>query len=207
MKDEETGSIWQQVSGKAIFGPLKGRGLTLVKYDELSFHQWIEEFPHGRVLKPSADVLISSQYAKKDWEQRMNRYPVITQHGGAFSDREIILGIKIGIISKAYPLSALMPQTPITDRIGDTPILLYMAEDGKSVRSFNRAVAGHQLDFYSQPGKNNALIDSITGSEWGFDGVARSGPLAGQRLTQIPVLKDYWFDWKNYHPDTLTFHR
>jgi len=30
MRDEETGSWWQQVTGEAIFGPLKGRRLKLV---------------------------------------------------------------------------------------------------------------------------------------------------------------------------------
>jgi hypothetical protein len=31
MQDDQTGSWWQQVSGEAILGPLKGRRLTLVR--------------------------------------------------------------------------------------------------------------------------------------------------------------------------------
>ena len=34
MRDEETGSYWQQITGTAIAGPLKGRKLTLVPQDE-----------------------------------------------------------------------------------------------------------------------------------------------------------------------------
>jgi len=26
--------------------------------------------------------------------------------------------------------------------------------------------------------------------------------LSGKQLKQVPVLYDYWFDWKNYHPKT-----
>ncbi len=37
MRDEETGSWWQQVTGKAIFGTLQGESLELAPYDELTF--------------------------------------------------------------------------------------------------------------------------------------------------------------------------
>ncbi|NOT07085.1 MAG: DUF3179 domain-containing protein, partial [Gemmatimonadales bacterium] len=40
------------------------------------------------------------------------------------------------------------------------------------------------------------------GSRWNFRGEAVSGPLLGRRLTPVYLLKDYWFDWKIYHPDT-----
>jgi Protein of unknown function (DUF3179) len=37
MRDEETGSWWQQVTGEAIQGPLKGQRLRPVFHDELTF--------------------------------------------------------------------------------------------------------------------------------------------------------------------------
>jgi len=40
MRDEETGSYWQQITGAAISGPLAGRRLTLVASDELTFATW-----------------------------------------------------------------------------------------------------------------------------------------------------------------------
>jgi hypothetical protein len=29
--------------------------------------------------------------------------------------------------------------------------------------------------------------------------------LVGKQLKRIAVLKDYWFDWKLYHPDTSVY--
>ncbi len=52
MRDEETGSWWQQASGQAIFGALKGESLELGPYDELSFGLWKQESPAGQVLAP-----------------------------------------------------------------------------------------------------------------------------------------------------------
>ena len=49
------------------------------------------------------------------------------------------------------------------------------------------------------------LLDSTTASEWNFQGCAVSGPAQGKCLDRIPILKDYWFDWRNYHPDTTIY--
>jgi hypothetical protein len=51
------------------------------------------------------------------------------------------------------------------------------------------------------------LLDTTTASEWNFQGCAVSGPSLGKCLDRIPALKDYWFDWRNYHPDTTLYKR
>ena len=51
------------------------------------------------------------------------------------------------------------------------------------------------------------LLDTATASEWNFQGCAVSGPSQGKCLERVSVLKDYWFDWRNYHPDTTIFKR
>ncbi|MBO0798145.1 MAG: DUF3179 domain-containing protein, partial [Blastocatellia bacterium] len=56
MSDDETGSWWQQVSGEAIQGPLKGKKLIQVYHDEITFGLWKRENPRGRVLKPDERV-------------------------------------------------------------------------------------------------------------------------------------------------------
>jgi len=49
------------------------------------------------------------------------------------------------------------------------------------------------------------LLDTTTASEWNFQGCAISGPSLGKCLDRIPALKDYWFDWRNYHPGTTIY--
>jgi hypothetical protein len=74
MQDRETGSWWQQVSGEAILGPLKGKRLTRIFHDELSFRAWIREQPGGRVLLPAADSAWKRFSA--NWEDSTARRPV-----------------------------------------------------------------------------------------------------------------------------------
>ena len=51
------------------------------------------------------------------------------------------------------------------------------------------------------------LLDTTTASEWNFQGCAISGPAQGKCLDRIPALKDYWFNWRNYHPNTSIYKR
>src|SRR5262245_712669 len=111
MKDEETGSIWQQVSGKAVFGPLKGKTLPFVPYDEVTFQLWSKEKKQGRVLKP--DAKFATHYAKQDWEQQIAKLPFPRKSDRTLPGREIIIGIQLDGISKAYRLSSLTPDAPI----------------------------------------------------------------------------------------------
>lgn len=206
MRDEETGSYWQQVTGEAIAGPLKGQHLTLIPQDELSFGLWKKWQPNGTVLAPLANY--DSKYEKADWEKEYSKLPTVI-HGnqGTLSDRETIIGVVRNGAAQAYPLSSLTVQSPVLiDKVGGAPIMLVLGPDGKSVRVFSRTIAGGALEFYGRGeikgGEPWALLESGSLTEWSFDGCALTGELKGQCLERIDALKDYWFDWQHYHPNS-----
>ena len=205
MRDEETGSWWQQVTGECVLGPLKGRRLKLADFDELTFGEWRRESGgSGRVLRPDPRIEAAGQYEPADWERQMQRVRVATtlaDPNAVLPARTLVVGVQAGGASKAYPADALAKQNPIVDTLGGVPVLVLLAEDGKSVRVFDRRLDGRPLEFFRRE-DSPALIDSETGSAWDFDGAATSGALAGRRLEKIPSLKDYWFDWRAYHADT-----
>jgi uncharacterized protein DUF3179 len=208
MRDDETGSWWQQVTGEAIQGPLKGQKLRPFFHDELTFGLWKQEKPKGRVLRPDESIERAGKYAPVNWEERMSRVPVTTSASldKALDSRALITGVTVNGESCAYPFEAVLKQSPIIDDLGHVPILIVLGDDQKSVRAFGRIVDDRKLEFFVKPHVSPLrLIDGETGSEWDFSGKAMSGPLAGRQLTKIPVLNDYWFDWKTYHPNTTIY--
>jgi hypothetical protein len=204
MRDEETGSWWQQVTGKAIFGPLKGQSLELVSSDELSFGLWKQESPAGQVLAP---VTAYEKKYEDNWEPEVQKLPtVIDFPGSGLQSRDVVVGIEVGGSSRAYPLTALSMPTPVQDRVGGIPILIAMGPDGKSVRAFVSRVDGSDVELFRKSGGDAwVLVDSASGSEWNFQGCASAGPAKGKCLQRLPALKDYWFDWRNYHPSTSVY--
>ena len=208
MRDQETGSYWQQISGLAIAGPLKGRQLTLVLSDELNFATWKAEQPLGTVLKDVPEY--ASEYEVKDWDVHMASARTVIdfpEHG--MKSRDLILGIRTPDASRAFLYEQVIREKLVKDRLGAEPVLLIVGGDDQSVRAFRDGIPGLEgaPDFYrvaaKQPGP--FMLDAETGSEWNFQGCAVSGKAKGMCLERIPMLKDYWFDWRNYNPQTTVW--
>ena len=208
MRDEETGSFWQQINGKAVSGPLAGRQLELVASDELTFSLWRTEHPRGMVLRPVAKY--ETKYEKKDWEKELARArTVVDTSKTGLPPRELMLGLEVNGASRAYKLQRVLEQQLIQDVVGGKALLLVVGQDGKSIRGFSAELPGGSAvpDFYRK-GEDSSLellIDSATGSAWNFQGCAVSGPAAGTCLPRVTIIKDYWFDWRLYHPRTSVY--
>jgi hypothetical protein len=204
MRDEETRSWWQQVTGKAIFGALKGESLELAPYDELTFGLWKQESPAGQVLAPVKKD--EKEYDSK-WETEIQKLPlVLTFPGTPLQSRDVVIGVELAGASRAYPVSAVVAQSPIQDRLGGTPIVLIVGPDGKSVRAFVSRVDDAEIEFFRKSGSDKwGLMDSSSGSEWSFPGCATAGPAQGKCLQRLPLLRDFWFDWRNYHLTTSVY--
>jgi hypothetical protein len=214
MRDDETGTYWQQISGVAISGPLKGRHLDPVYSDELAFKTWKAEEPRGTVLR---DVpVFVSEYASKDWDAEMKKEPTVLSYAEpGLAPRDLMLGVHAFGASRAFPYDVVLKQKLIQDHVGSEPVMLVTAEDGHSVRVFRRRLerAGRTPEFYrvaAQKAQGPAaplLMDDVTGSEWNFQGCAISGTAMGTCLERIEAIKDYWFDWRHYNPGTTVYGR
>jgi len=206
MRDDQTGTFWQQISGRAISGSLTGTQLEIVHSDELTFAQWRSEQPGGTVLKASPKD--AADYETKDWEVHMAKArTVLNFPNSGLQSRDLILGVQAFGVSRAYPVNRVLAARLVEDRLGGEPIVVVAAQDGKSIRAFQVRLDG-QLSMASEFYRvGDSLMDAETGSEWNFSGCAIKGPRAGICLRPINALKDYWFDWRNYHPDTTVFQR
>jgi hypothetical protein len=273
MRDKETGTWWQQITGKALYGPLKGTSLQLVLSDELTFGEWKSEFPDGKVLAQVPKYI--KEYDPK-WEPEVAMYPVpISFPGTPLKSRDVVVGLEMPGPARAYPWDTLVKESPVVDRVNGTPLLVAIGPDGKSFRVFVSRIDGNDAEFFlkgedaapsttaadikfatssaesksdskvgaategksevkseakpdakkddskpadakpdapakaasAPPQKPWILVDTTTASEWNFQGCAISGPSLGKCLDRVPALKDYWFDWRNYHPDTTIYKR
>jgi hypothetical protein len=217
MRDRETGTWWQQITGKAVYGPLQGAALERVLSDELTFGEWRGEAPSGQVLAPVA------KYKKEydpNWEPDVAKLPVVISFPGTeLKSRDVVIGVTVNGAARAYPWETFVKQSPVVDRVGGTPLLVVLGPDGKSFRVFVSRIEGKDAEFFLQtpgsdkkdldkqtPDKNDwTLLDTSTASQWNFQGCATSGPAQPKCLDRVVALKDYWFDWRNYNPETTVY--
>ena len=207
MRDEETGSYWQQISGAAISGPLKGRSLVLVSSDELTFGLWKSEQPAGTLVKDAA--AFTPQYAPKDWDVRMAKEPTVISYAyPGMTARTLVLGVRAFGAARAYPFDLLIKEKLVHDRLGGVPILIVTGPDGQSVRVFRSQIPsnGEEADFYRIGDGGELMMDAKTGSRWNFQGCATEGSAKDMCLARVDSIKDYWFDWRHYNAATSVFH-
>jgi hypothetical protein len=159
-----------------------------------------------------------AKYTKEydsNWEPDVAKLPVVISFPGTeLKSRDIVIGLTIDGAARSYPWETFAKQSPVLDRVNGTPLLLVLGPDGKSFRVFLARIDGHDAEFFLQanssadPAAHNkdwTMLDTTTASQWNFQGCATSGPAQGKCLARIPALKDYWFDWRNYHPDTMVY--
>lgn len=211
MRDEQTGTYWQQISGRAISGPLAGQQLKLVPCDELTLALWKTEQPKGMVMKDVTGYV--DGYASKSWDVRLQKssYPTVLnfpEHG--FGNRDIMLGVTAFGESRAFPYKTVLSEKLVQNRVGSEEIILLVGPDGQSVRAFREAIPGATsttgdvpLEFFRTP--DGMMIDSQTGSRWNFKGCAIDGKTKGACLERVEAIKDFWFDWRQYHPATTVY--
>jgi hypothetical protein len=210
MRDDQTGTYWQQISGRAISGPLAGTQLEPVHSDELTFAIWHREAPNGTVLKPVGQY--AGEYEPSDWDVHMARVKtVLAFPETGIPSRELMLGVDAFGAARAYPVKRILSEKLIEDRVGAEPVLVVVGPDDASIRVFRARLSTSDAapDYYrkTSAAQSGLFLDSATGSEWAFNGCAVSGKLAGKCLEPVNALKDYWFDWRNYHPQTTVFRR
>jgi hypothetical protein len=176
MRDKETGTWWQQITGKAISGPLKGAALELVLSDELTFGEWKSEVSDGKVL---AEVPKYVKEYDSNWEPEVAKYPVpISFPGTELKSRDIIVGLQMDGPARAYPWDRLVKQSPVVDRVNGTPLLVAVGPDGKSFRVFISRIDGKDAEFFLKGEAEGDAKTEITEAKPAAPASAKTDPPA-----------------------------
>ncbi len=124
--DRQTNSLWSQLLGQAISGPLKGQRLTLLPLTYTSWADWRKAHPATQVLSTNTGTVRPYQRDPYDGYENDEEpmFPVQFRAAG-FHPKERVLGIKLDGRSKAYPFVELGKTSgEFIDRIGDTALTI-----------------------------------------------------------------------------------
>jgi hypothetical protein len=202
MYDRQTGSLWSQLLGEAVEGPLKGTRLEFLPAWQTTWQDWKTRYPQTLAIQKG----YSGSFDPYERYFRSSDAGVI---GEAIEDqrlyvKEFVIGVEQNEEAVAYPYSVLNDQPVVNHEAGGVPVLVvFDAETGSGV-VFNRELDGQTLTFQSVEGL--VLQDEETGSTWdGRSGVAQSGPLAGKTLERLKSTRSFWFGWKDFYPATAIY--
>ena len=190
-RDRETGSLWYQANGRAVAGPLEGSVLKELRADQVTLERWLEMYPDSQVLQPDPAAADGYTMFSFDTIDEVRSKP----------DKPLGWQWVVGVIhdgeARGYLWSMLAERRLIQDRLGDLPLAVQLHSDGISQRVWDRRLSGRVLELDLDE-ESDRLIDLETGSAFGFDGVATSGELAGQRLQPLPATVEFWHSFEYF---------
>ncbi|MDL2262472.1 DUF3179 domain-containing protein [Bacteroidales bacterium OttesenSCG-928-I21] len=150
IRDLQTGTIWQQGTGEAMLGKLKGKQLEFCYYRQTTLANWIKQNPDTFIAKESDNI-------RKSFVPKERLLKVLKKVTGNFvapgktdlnglALREKIWGLKLNGQSKAYPISELKKVTKITDNLGGVNIVIQYNPDTNQIDGTNK-ITNERLKF------------------------------------------------------------
>jgi hypothetical protein len=145
MVDDQTSSVWQQATGDCLYGPYKGKSLSLIASTQTTWGAWKKQ--HLKTVfgqEPSGTKKAPFQYDSLHnllgFVTNTVTMPGRSKRIREMNPRETVFGIQIAAASKAYPLSILMKLNEITftDTIGSTPIILSFDKQTEVLTAINQ---------------------------------------------------------------------
>jgi len=209
-KDVESGSRWQQSTGEAISGPLKGSKLTLYPFVLTTWKAWRARYPNTTLLEPMPG------YAERITVLRPREKQAMTSGegeapAGSFSNdnrlrpREMIAGLAVGDETMAFSLAALRVARVVNERVGGTPVVVIHQPSSTTTTAFESRARGRALRFQALDDDASRLVDLDTHSTWDAYGLCVDGPMKGTQLKSLILIPEFWFAWSQFRPGTRVF--
>jgi hypothetical protein len=201
------GTLFSALSGRAFDGPRKGERLKPIATIETDWGYWTKAYP-GSVAYHMFD-----KYQPRGLPSRENADSISTRLQSdprGIDGRTRVIGLALGDRAKAWPLAALDAAGGVLeDELAGQKILLlwYPATQTAAIYApeiEDTAEATQQMVTFVADGADERapFCDSQTGSRFGIEGRAASGPLKGKTLRWLPGVQCRWFAWAAEYPET-----
>ncbi|MDA0270606.1 MAG: DUF3179 domain-containing (seleno)protein [Chloroflexi bacterium] len=199
--DDETGSLWDAVSGRAVAGPATGARVPVRLAVRTTWGDWSDRYRNTRVL--SLDTGFVRDYSegaaiRADTESERPIFP-IPATDDRLPMRTRVIGLTLDGVTRAYPLDRVEANGIVHDAIGGRRIAMISAGPGRGVTVFD--VGGTTITALEGPAEDREVVDS-DGLRWFMDEERLLNTRNSRTAPAVPYQVAYWFAWAGAYPDT-----
>lgn len=200
-EDATTKSWWQQATGKAIAGDLKGNALSEIHSEQATLGIWLTKHPNTLILQP--DTTFNKYYKSLDkFDDGTTEDDLEKRDSLSWQEKSWVVGIDQNNSARAYDWNLLVEKRMVEDTVGQVPVLITLENDTASFNVLSRKVRSEVLSFTLQPGYNNLMTDTNTNSTWTYSGICVDGMMKGSRLNKVKASQEFWHSWRTFHVGT-----
>ncbi|MBI2051383.1 DUF3179 domain-containing protein, partial [Candidatus Roizmanbacteria bacterium] len=143
MYDRKTDSLWPQVLGEAVVGPMTGTKLPVLPSDQIRFGEWKRKYSNGQVLsRETGHTRFYGQDPYGDYYTSPGTFFPVSKKDDRLSEKELVLGIVVDGKAKAYHPPAVKKAGEIVDEFAGKTIVARFERDIDAVRIYERKPDG-----------------------------------------------------------------
>jgi hypothetical protein len=202
-EDATTKSWWQQATGTAITGPLKGYVLKELPSSQMTMDAWLRQNPQSLVMKPDT-IFMDHYFGLEDYDKGTMRSGLVRRDLASWQHNSWIVAVMNNFSSKAYDWNELLQKRIIQDSLDRLPILLAIENDSASFHVYDRRINNLTLSFRIS-GDKDLLVDDETHSYWNMDGICIQGLLMGKKLLPVQSYNEFWHSWQTFHKNSKVY--
>lgn len=196
LRDRQTRTLWQQATGEALVGKLAGASLAPLGGDLVLWDTWRREHPETSVAVETGGILTHLAKVMNEVVATKLVWPGQSPLDGRLPAKAPVAGITLAGESRAYPESELAPDRLVNDVVGGVPVAIVYDPEADRVQAYRRELDGEP---FSLRFNGERLVSSDGDCSWDLSGKSVAG---STRLETIPVRRQWWFAWAEFHPDT-----
>lgn len=191
LRDRETRTLWKQLTGEPVEGPLAGSGFKLQPLPVVltTWGNWTR-------IRPETRVLSLATGARKD-------YPQAGRPPADQPETSSIYGLVVDGTAKAYPLDSLSKTGVVNDEIAGRPVVVVW-EPGADAQ--NRTVRAYERGDRTFSRSERAFLGALflndqNGRPWLVGEEALTTP-DGKKLPRLPGYLTHGSGWSAAYPQT-----
>lgn len=193
-RDNQTGTWWRQETGEAARGPLRGKQLEDIAFEQMTLADWLDKHPGSTVLQ--YDPAFAPRYG---FIARLMNYEASLPGWHMQESPPLIIGVHAGGAARGYDLNQLVRHGLVNDEVGGVPLAVVADAAGKAGFVYDRTVDGEVLEFALT---EDGMTDAATGSLWDRLGRCIKGKLKGKALKPVQSYQQFLRAWITFHPGT-----
>ena len=216
MYDRATNTLWSQLTGRPIIGPLVSSDIELKIFPLVltTWGEWLTDHPDTTVLSLETGYYSPSQYQREDDSASIyfayrnsaeTMFPVWIRDD-RLDTKEEVLGLSVDDVHKAYPLRVLAEMRVVNDIVNGVDVVVIASSISMDARAYRRDGMTFEPDADSSGQGLPMLLEASDGSRWRVTEDALVDEDDESRtLPSMAANISFWFGWYAFHNDTLLY--
>jgi hypothetical protein len=189
LEDASTKSWWQQATGEAVTGPLKGKQLPEIHSTQTSLAAWVKMYPHTLIMQPNPEFKDNYDTSFR-YESGKSRKELTGSNPKSGSDKSWVVGLKSQGKSKYIDWNELKRKRIVQIQLNQSNVFVVLLSDNKSFFAYENP-------FSAVPKliNNTLVIDADKTYTYQLNGHSIDG---AQNLKSVKAYQEFLHSWKHF---------